>query len=235
MIGGCHDPLAKAAMAVATGLVLLLPASGGAGALDTRYRDHGPLVQDDPYLDLAMHFLNARIVEQHEQEALIAQLDTPVVDQQRMTEVANVMLLPSSARPELRDTDFGLAVADDRSLEQSLIAFNLERATTSGDLFLQIAEAASAPGREVDTDSFSLVAAMLHDRWSVEELRQEVERATTGFGVPVTDGPTLQGSLAALNDRIQELEAQALVLTAQGAPPVTGTSFVTFALAVSSD
>jgi hypothetical protein len=235
MIGRLHYPLAKAAMAVATGLALLLPASSGAGGLDTRYRDYGPLVHDDPYLDLSMHFLSAKIVEQYEHEALIAQLEAPVVDQQRMTDVASVMLLPSLARPEPVDTDFGLAVTDDRSLEESLIAFNLERATTSGDLFPQIAEAASTPGREVDTDSFSLVAAMLHDRWSVEELRQEVERATTGFGTPIADGPTLQGSLAALNDRIQELAAQALVLTAQGPAPVTGTSFTTFALAVSSD
>ena len=47
--------------------------------------------------------------------------------------------------------------------------------------------------------------------------------------------PTLQRSLIALNDRIQELEAQELVLTAQGPPPVTGASFQTFALAMASD
>ena len=75
---------------------------------------------------------------------MIAQLHTPVVDQERMTNVASATLLPSSAGPEPADTDFGLAVSDDRSLDENLIAFSLERATTSGDLFLQIAEAASA-------------------------------------------------------------------------------------------
>lgn len=215
-------------------LAALLIASDGALAIDTRYRDYGPIVQDGPTLDSSMVVTNAKIEERYGAEALIAQLHAPFVDQQRMTEVASVTLLPSSARPEPVDTDFGLAVSDDRSFKESLIAFSLERATTGGDLFVQIAKAASAPGREVDTDTFTLVAAMLGDRWSADELRQELERATTAFGSPVADDPTLQGSLIALNDRIQELEAQDLVLTAQGPAPVTGASFATFALAMSS-
>jgi hypothetical protein len=186
-------------------------------------------------LDLSMLVTNAKIDEQHEAEALIAQLHTPVVDQERMTNVASATLLPSSAGPEPADTDFGLAVLDDRSLDENLIAFSLERATTSGDLFLQIAEAASAPGRPIDADTFTLVAAMLGDRWSADEVRDEVERARTAFGTTVADGPTLQRSLIALNDRLQELEAQELVLTAQGPPPVTGASLATFAMAITND
>ena len=76
---------------------------------------------------------------------------------------------------------------------------------------------------------------MLGDRWSADELREEVERARTAFGTTVNDGATLQRSLIALNDRLQELEAQELVLTAQGPPPVTGASFQTFALAIAND
>jgi hypothetical protein len=213
----------------------LLVASNGALAIDTRYRDYGPIVQNGPTLDMSMLVTTARIEEQYEAEALIAQLHTPVVDQERMTNVASAMLLPSSAGPESADADFGLAVSDDRSLDENLIAFSLERATTGGDLFLQIAEAASAPGRQIDPDTFTLVAAMLGDRWSADELREEVERARTAFGTTVADGPTLQRSLIALNDRLQELEAQELVLTAQGPPPVTGASFATFAMAITND
>jgi hypothetical protein len=213
----------------------LLVASNGALAIDTRYRDYGPIVQSGSTLDMSMLVTNAKIEEQYEAEALIAQLQTPVVDQERMTEVASATLLPSSADPEPADTDFGLAVSGDRSLDENLIAFRLERVTTGGDLFIQIAEAASAPGREINADVFTLVAAMLGDRWSADELREEVERARTAFGARVNDGATLQRSLMALNDRIRELEAQELVLTAQGPPPVTGASFQTFALAIAND
>ena len=130
---------------------------------------------------------SAKIEERYEAEALIAQLHTPVVDQERMTNVASATLLPSSAGPEPADADFGLAVSDDRSLDENLIAFSLERATTSGDLFLQIAEAASALGRQIDADTFTLVAAMLGDRWSADELREEVGargRLYNGYGRP---------------------------------------------------
>jgi hypothetical protein len=213
----------------------LLLVSDAALGIDTRYRDYGPVVQDGPTLDMSMLVTNAKIEEQYEAEALIAQLHTPVVDQERMTDVASATLLPSWAGPEREDTDFGLAVSDDRSLDESLVAFTLERATTGGDLFIQIAEAASAPGRQIDADIFTLVAAMLGDRWSADELREEVERARSAFGTTVTDGPTLQRSLIALSDRLQELEAQELVLTAQGPPSVTGASFQTFALAITND
>jgi hypothetical protein len=231
MTGMSHKRLRIGSLALMPSLAVLLAASDGALAIDTRYRDYGPIVQDGPTLDSSMLVANANIEGQYGAEELIARLQAPVVDQQRMTEVARAALLPSFGRPEPVETDFGLAVSDDRSLKESLIAFSLERATTGGDLFLQIAEAASAPGRAVDGNGFSLVAAMLGDRWSTEELRQEVEQATTAFDTPVTDDPTLQGSVIALNDRIQELEAQELVLTAQGPPSVTGASF---ALAMSS-
>jgi hypothetical protein len=208
-----------------------VPSSGLAA--DIEERDFGPMILDGTTLDRSTAALNQEIREQYAHEAMVAQLHVPVVDQWRMTEVASASLPPSWPRGEPAETEFGIAVFDDTSLKESLIAFNLERATTSGDLFLQIAEAASASQREVNTDSFTLVAAMLSDRWSAEELRQEVERATTAFGIPVNDDQTLQGSLVALNDQIQEFEAQANVLTAQEPAPITDTSFDTYALAVS--
>jgi hypothetical protein len=235
MTGTPHRSLRMHSCALIPALGALLVASTGALATDTRYRDYGPIVQDGSTLDNSMLVTNAKIEEQYESEALMAQLQTPMVDQERMTDVASATLLPSSAGPEPADTDFGLAVSGDRSLDDNLVAFSLERATTGGDLFIQIAEAASAPGRQIDADTFTLVAAMLGDRWSADELRDEVERARTAFGTTVIDGPTLQRSLIALNDRLQELEAQELVLTAQGPPPVTGASFDTFALALAND
>lgn len=226
-----HNGIGICFLAVASVSAGLLVAADGALAMDARYRDYGPIVQDGSTLDSSMSITNAKIDEQYAAEALIVQLQTPVVDQQRMTEVASAALLPSFGRPEPVDTTFGLGVFDGRSLDENLIAFSLERATTSGDLFLQIAEAASAPGREVGADSFTLVAAMLSDRWSAEELRQAVEGTTSTFGRPVADDPALQGSVTALNQRIRELEVQDLVLTAQGPSTVTGASF---ALAMAS-
>jgi hypothetical protein len=102
-------------IAVFPAIGALLLVSDAALGIDTRYRDYGPVVQDGPTLDMSMLVTNAKIEEQYEAEALIAQLHTPVVDQERMTDVASATLLPSWAGPEREDTDFGLAVSDDRA------------------------------------------------------------------------------------------------------------------------
>jgi hypothetical protein len=233
MTGVSRKCLGRSSLALIPVMAATFVAAGSAFAIDTRYRDYGPIVQNDATLDGSMLVTNARIDEQYESEALIAQLQAPVVDQRRMAQVASATLLPSAAGPDPVDGEFGLGVHDGRSLNESLLAFSLERATTGGDLYIQIAEAASQPGREIDSDTFTLVAAMLGDRWTVEELRHALDQAKSAFGTRVNDGSTLEVSLVALNQRLRELEAQEQVLTAQGQPPITGGSFDTFALAVS--
>lgn len=235
MMGTTHRPFANTTVALSAGLGLLLPASGGAGGLDTAYRDYGPLVHDDAYLDLAVSYLSARLADQYEQDALIAQLSTPYVDDERMRDVATATLLPSAAAAERTATDFGFAVSGDRSLEDSLTAFNIELATRGDDLFVQVAEAASEHGHEVTNDSFTVLAAILGERWTVEELQAELDRATTLLGASIGDDRSLDRNLVALNDRIRELAAQETMLAAEWPGAITGASFDLYALAALHD
>ncbi|WP_428607543.1 hypothetical protein [Sedimenticola sp.] len=187
----------------------------------------GPQVFTGAVLDRSLHILNHQIQDKYDQETLLAGLSQP-----RTPDFAEAALA-SAAIPVIEETQetgaFGYLVSDDSSLNNGLDLFNTEVALRGNDLFIRVALEATSKG-----EAFSMAAAGAVVDEQIQEYRLELAGVREGFGDQVRNGPSLQASVVALNQRIFDLEQREDRLAA-AVPAVDGASFdnVMVAMAIS--
>ncbi|WP_260294735.1 hypothetical protein [Sedimenticola hydrogenitrophicus] len=187
----------------------------------------GPQVFNGEVLEQSLHALNRHIQDKYSQERQLDDLTEP-----RTPDFAEAAIA-SAAVPVIEETleagAFGYLVFDDRSLDNGLVLFNTEVALRGTDLFIRMAQEATSKGED-----FSMAAAGAVVDEQLARYRRENAGSVGGFGDPVNDGNSLEVSVAALNQRIFDLEQRESQL-AYAVPAVGGSSFddVMLAIAIS--
>lgn len=177
----------------------------------------GPLVFHDDVLNQSLAALNHLIQDKYSQEELLAGLSEP-----QAPDFATAALA-SGAVPDIEETPevgaFGYLVSDGNSLDNGLSLFNTEVALRGTNLFIRIAQEATSKG-----EAFSMAAAGAIVDGQLAQYRQEMADAGEGFGDPVNNGRSLEMSVAAINQRIFDLELRENRLAA-AVPAVDGSQF----------
>lgn len=187
----------------------------------------GPRVFTDNVLDQSLHVLNHRIQDKYDQETLLAELTESHAPDFAEAAVASASVPVLEESPETGA--FGYLVSDDSTLTHGLVFFNAEVALRGNDLFIRVAAEATSKG-----EAFSMAAAGAVVDEQLQQYRQEMAGPSEGFGDQVRNGTSLEASVAALNQRLFDLEQRENRLAA-AVPPVDGVSFdnVMVAIAIS--
>jgi hypothetical protein len=184
----------------------------------------GPSLFTGNALDASLHALNHHIQDKYAQEDMLAALVEP-----RAPDFA-VAAVASAAVPTFIETSepgaFGYAIVNDKSLNRALELFNTEVAMRGSDVFIRVATEATSKG-----EAFAIAAVSAGVEEKMARYRDESAAVTEGFGSTIRDGASLEYSVAALNQRMQD-QVDREIRLASAVPPIDGTSFMTYLMAM---
>lgn len=184
----------------------------------------GPAVFHGVTLDQSLHALNHHIQDKYAQDDMLAALIEPRAPDFAIAASASAAAPTVVANQE--PNEFGHAVGDDASLDRSLELFNTEVAMRGTDVFIQVALEATSKG-----DAFAIAAASAGVDERMARYREASAEATEGFGATISDGPSMESSIAALNQRMHA-QVEREIMLAAAVPPIDGSSFRTYLVAM---
>lgn len=183
----------------------------------------GPVQITGAAIDEALVALNDFLQGRYLQEDRLAALTAPPPQDFVTTAVATASV------PQMRSgavAEFGVLVAGDASLDNSIDYLNRQVLNRGTDLFIQVAEAAAGKGPDFADVAKSIDADTVLQRYGSQLAALQHE-----FGQPVSDDETLDTLVADINSHIQGFD-QREVMLAQAVPAVTGDSFDRMVLAL---